>query len=1026
MRKPLHYLCAAMLAAVALPAAAQSADAPQVIIVGENTVTDPQAHLTFTATEDCVVTLDGINLAYDSLSYTENGVTVEIGVAGDTYPDWCKFGAEANVTYDIYLDRQSYQMPTTFTCEVSPVKTFGYECSDPVVLNGGDEVLVNTNPNVPVYLSYTAKAEERFILACGNPIQTVNYGSGCGDLEDDIPYNFEYPDYKYEILLSEGETVVLKCNNYSPVYATVRVEEVVPGASCKDAFKTTEGENVIPAEAGGYWYVINFPDSKKSMLVVSSDAELPVTLYNSCDYLYSGTDYTTPNFRYGPVNASDTRLLYIEKSEATAAAESFKLEFADLLPIEDREVGEKIEDGVAVNVPGENLTYYYSITAPEGDPTLMVVTSDYEGYGRPLTAHPAGIYYATVGTGANFKGEVTPGVTYIVEASGTTDAPFSFTVTFVALEDGQLESHPIDLAPGANKLPDFSPVYYRYESSAEAKLHLTTDLEGTTVSVKEGYNTIELDPENMTFTANASKSYILVVTKPEGKESDPCTLTVSQLDFAPGESWSTAIEMKDGRQDLPDGPFNVWYQVTATQDGFFYLENNMPYDYANATYAYVGTVSDASRVQMNTTGSWPDYKYDELKAGVAEGDVVYVNVVNTTNESDAYMTYSFKAADPGQVASNPIVIEFTAPSMDYEFQPNLNQYKEEYYWYSIELPDGFFSCTSESSMEVTLYHADDPANYIATKGWLAASLYGLRNVEVAAGKYLIRVTNTPSEAAPATISVKDPEPGQVAATAVELDLGTIPADFTCPSLDGDSYWVKFNAYPGDLSILSKESTFFMGYMYSESDLINAVASLGSVQTASGYTYGLNDYKVTEAGVYYVNFTMNYQAVDVVFSGSALETPFEGTMVNVDVLDGQSFSLQLPNNIQSAFALALPADFNVTAAELNGEEIEVSDNLYQFVTAGEDLNYVFTVDYTGQIEFVDTTTGVVKIDAKVAVQVIDGKIRIENTAVGDHVSVYTVGGLLMGNYTAQNTALEIELPSGTYIVLVNGSAAKVLL
>lgn len=148
-------------------------------------------------------------------------------------------------------------------------------------------------------------------------------------------------------------------------------------------------------------------------------------------------------------------------------------------------------------------------------------------------------------------------------------------------------------------------------------------------------------------------------------------------------------------------------------------------------------------------------------------------------------------------------------------------------------------------------------------------------------------------------------------------------------------------------------------------------------------------------------------------------------VNVEVEDGASFGFILPVDFTTPLNLNLPENFVVETAELNGEEIEVTDS-YEVTTAQEDLNYVFTVAYDGDLEFVDSTTGLVDLDTRVKIGVVDGKIRIEGTEVGDAVAVYTVGGMTVGTYVAQNTALEIALPAGTYIVRVNNNAAKVML
>ena len=147
-------------------------------------------------------------------------------------------------------------------------------------------------------------------------------------------------------------------------------------------------------------------------------------------------------------------------------------------------------------------------------------------------------------------------------------------------------------------------------------------------------------------------------------------------------------------------------------------------------------------------------------------------------------------------------------------------------------------------------------------------------------------------------------------------------------------------------------------------------------------------------------------------------------VNVEVVDGAAFNYTLPMNTASGFSLNLPAEWEVKSALLNGEEIEVADK-YTVAAGEEDLDYVFEVEYTGEFVVVDSTTGMVELDTTVKIGIVDGKIRIENTSVGDAIVVYSVGGMVVGRYTAQDTAEEITVASGTYIVTVNQKAAKVL-
>lgn len=1191
MKKHLHYLWATLFAVAALPAAAQD-EVPVVDLkVGENVITTEETLFTFTPVESGLVMIEGCAIApYNSNApHIMNGSEkVAVPFAYGYMPDFMAFNGEKDVTYEFTYStyfREGEEKSFKIVVSVTPVtegSLSGETCEDPIIIpQDGTRLFpfVYGPDTTTVYAKYECEKDGRLIIKSTDSFRPLLTGFSCSTIDENW-YDYDYIDqyiYDNDFMVEEGDVVYIKASGSSAALVSIEIESVVPGTTCKDAYELKEGVNEIPAAAGTYWYKMEAPLTMSyCALVVSSDAKATVELIYSCGY--NGVVYETLNFRSKPIQQGSSRVLKVVKTEATAAPETFDVLFDKLKPIEDNQVGEALTSGVAMTTPVEEGSYYYSITAPEGNPTVMVLKSnasdvDYTQWSPAIKITELGGYstlnYGNIGD--DFKMQAVPGQTYMFEVTVKKE-PITFTVSFEALEQGALSTYPLPAALTGNEVPAFSPVYYQFTPEKEFKLTLACDIEGAVINAQSGYlswdgsyryDAMELNKDEngvLWFKALAGTPYLFEIIKPEGKDDVTGTFTLAEAPFGPGESWTTAIPVEAGTVTLPDGPCDVWYQITSPLDGYFTMTDiTMTYVWGNLIDGYAGVV-DNNPVEVVTTYKDGQTIYDSLKVGVSNGQTVYVHIKNTQPDVAPTAVFGFKEAEPGEVASTAIALEYNDGKKAYDISGDLDYYT--YKWYSIDLPAGILSVTSPNSMTVNLYSAENASQILASGSWNSGKDYGILNYAVEEGKYLLRFNGTssygePQDVIPVTVVVRDPLPGETVATAITVtEDGQI---VNVPVLDGDSYWVKMSVVPGDLNIVGEVTQPWYAFLYSSASMTSEIAETRSYgDERETMYYAIKDLNVTEKDVYYLNVYYCREGATLTFTGSAITEPdpefpeeldvtvnakgievtqevdmdvytvtvtgttkvdnftltfkvpegwdgfigitdadmnpdieplgkvkkaapvewapmeemeawgfkktneltfpvdgkeHQGSLylykgdqvdeanqilivvnvesgklnvnVNVNVEDGASFSYVVPESTATGFSLNLPADWKVTSAKLNNEDIEVASK-YTVKVEEEDLDYVFVAEYDGELEFVSTTTGMVELDARVKIGVVDGKIRIEGTEVGDNITVYSLGGMLVGDYKAENTVVEISLAKGTYVVRVNNVAAKVLL
>jgi len=104
--------------------------------------------------------------------------------------------------------------------------------------------------------------------------------------------------------------------------------------------------------------------------------------------------------------------------------------------------------------------------------------------------------------------------------------------------------------------------------------------------------------------------------------------------------------------------------------------------------------------------------------------------------------------------------------------------------------------------------------------------------------------------------------------------------------------------------------------------------------------------------------------------------------------------------------------------------ELADSIYSVVVAS-DTAVVVTCTFNGKIGYVDeTTTGFLNVAGHdVTISTTEGKIVVEGAQVDDVITLYSLNGAKLGQWTVEQNRQTIDVNSGVYLVVVKGTDGK---
>lgn len=870
MKKSFMKLMGLAFAAVApLAMSAQSVDNPLPLVAGENAYTPTSSGYTYvnykySPTEDVLVNMEGTAV----YSINDNGTEGNIWYSYDPVKRsmfWAQAGHEYTFSIGTYEEAISFDV--TFTPK--PYNS-GQDKNNPLISELGENFYPCTKdgtgwmaPSLPLYSKFTApRAGKLTLYGLSHPYDSYLIGNDGSRTE--LTFNSAEPrGYRCVLQVEEGEELMFEFNNGSPIVLTLTLEDSVPGSGPDEPFKTKTGANEIPAAAGTYWYTFSTPTGSDNIYVIlTSECKYPVEiLVGGSQSLQGECDVIQLRESFGP---GVTRLIKITKEEATADVESFNLKFETPQMYDSFNTAEPISASTVIDTPDFAGVYYYSIESPQTGAWFLDVDSQ-EGENENVNyyIYDSNNSYSYLAGGKTAHVEVQPSTRYIVKASVPTNVlGTSFSCTFNTIAAGQTAADPLPAVPGENEVPLWKEAYYKY--TPEVAGWVVLECKGLVIySVYENGNYVvckKYGENSARFEGTAGKTYVIRVDEIEAD----ATLTISQQDYAPGETQDNPLEIGVGQVGIPNIAGKTWYKFTSDETGFINVETDMPYSYTSAVEVYVGEITNINCVSMSTIGSWGAYQYKPLKTGIKAGQSAYICVTSDEPGEGYQLNVYTSPAAPGETIATAIEIPFEN-GMNYNFTR-----PDGMAWYSIELPEGLFTLQSEDYFYMYLYN-EAGTEQLANSSYKNGN-YGLWNAAVENKKYLLCLTNSYDDFS-ATLTVEEPGPGATPKTAILIENAGNPTIFEKDSQEyGESLWYCMDLNAGTLKWNSPES--ISGSVYAEGDYSSAIESIGYIwsdpDSADEY-YGFYGLEIPAPGRYYFKITQCYFNTQITITGTALET-----------------------------------------------------------------------------------------------------------------------------------------------------------
>lgn len=730
------------LSAVPMLAAAQTQDNPQVLVEGQNSWTGESwstVYFKYTPQEDVLVTLDGIS----SATVTQAGT--EISRYTTSTPAQVVFMAKKSTEY--ILSSFSMASSMNFTATFTPhAYNDGQDCSDPIVA-GSEPVFMPCmstggmfGTKIPVFVRYNVPEDGRLEVSFTVSPNKFYFGSDCDSQFTELELKYSGGEYKATVDVEQGDSYLFRAEATSAVMGTFRVVQVVPGSSCEDAWTAVAGDNVIPKEAGTYWYTFKAPAVPSQQFVeISSEADCSVELTSSCGSTYGAVSCEAIALR-ASLSGGDSRILKIVKSAATAEDEHFTLAFVAPGEIDTESVGLPIEAGQKYTTPAFGGTYYYSFTSPAAGNWFADVRLSVPAVSGSSMAlyEKGGVFPLANGTSvihAEIKAE-TEYVLKLICPNSFRSVPFE--LNFAEVLPGQTESNPLTAVIGDNNVPAWASVYFGYTAEKSSWLVVSTTGTKPAVKVKDGMSAqlYEVAGKENTwrFEATSGTDYIFSFTD----VTESFNMNLAAVDYAPGESADNPVTVEGDSYILPNGTGKTWLRYVPAKDGFLVVSTTLAYNRDNQVSVYVGEVTDAKRQQLPTNGDYSNLQFATLRTAVKANEPVFVCVSVGVAQEDASVGFELQDPGEGEVQATAIEIPITGNPTVYTMT-TLNYGDTRWYYFNANA--GQLSMTANGYYEAELYSAEDMDTPVATVARGSDYFtYGFTDAALTGGKYYVKLT----------------------------------------------------------------------------------------------------------------------------------------------------------------------------------------------------------------------------------------------------------------------------------------------
>lgn len=683
--------------------------------------------------------------------------TYETNISGIYSSDYNTITYPVKPGQTVILSVYGYYLSTIeFTIAITDADVDGgATCDDAIVLSETEAFMPsyydrnNYNLN-PTYLSYTCPEDGLLEVHFSGSVSSCTVRVGCdGTATENLTINSTANGYvgKYQVLAQN--TYIFEVYTYSSAMVSAILTHPTEGGSCDMPFEGA-ATNTLPKENGKYWYA--YTSTQNGFMTITSENSLAggtLSVWSSC-YAYAPDATIDGYFALRTrVYENTTYYICIEKNEATTEDESFNI------AIENEQAGDtqynpiEITDNTEYELPTFNGTYYYQITVPEGDSRFLVVDatqSNIYNSNTQVSIHSEYDTYNSLGSGSNqAKAEVNGGEKYIIKwvcNEGLNDIKFS--VSYQEIAQGTSCNNPLSAVAGYNDLGGANELYYTYTATQIGWLVIDTDI-NIEVSFLRGCST---------YSGTYYATKIAQITKTELMEGETCIIKFTNVEeetsfilteeeYKEGESCDKAIEIALGDNALPQNAGSYWYKYIAQQDGKITISSDIIYEQSDdyTRSSAVKVLTNCDEYGNNITQSSADgtiFKGDFI---VAEGDVLYINVVTISAQENKTLSLAIRELEPGESCSTPIYIttgELTLPVVA----------RNTPVWYSIILEPGEFSVMSDNYnyFSMYLYDSCEAETYMASSQYDGSiSGYSLKFNITETNEYYLKLDGTYNE-----------------------------------------------------------------------------------------------------------------------------------------------------------------------------------------------------------------------------------------------------------------------------------------
>lgn len=512
-----------------------------------------------------------------------------------------------------------------------------------------------------VYTTYTAKENGQLVFSSTSYYSAVVNGNS-------VYADYSNNKYNYKMSIEAGKTYNVTFSIGQPLMMSATVSHPTPG-SLEMPFEAKDGENVVPADFGEYYYT--YTPSKPGFIVVNSNESLrggQVKVFDSKYGLGSNLPASTSetgsfNTRAELANANMTCYILVSKGFKTAGEQKFTIS------MEEYKQGELESNPIVITtLPAtETLgaakgTFYYQFDVPANTNKFLVVKASKKvtSADTELTVYPAGSsYLKQTGTDyVEYNLSSSYETSYIIMWDADEDEPIQFTVDYKDIQKGDMLTNPADAVAGENTVATDGTKYYVYKATRKGKLTVECDDPNMEVSFPMTQDTYASEYEaivngrNFSVKAEKDKKYFIKIQNCVAGAK----FNIVEGDFAQGETSDYPVVVDADKYVIGKDQNYLWLKYTAKKDCQLTIDCDVDFD--DNSFVYFGKDANSMTGMVSSVGSGSSYT--SMFHGtviLSAGEAIYVNLKLKGNVEGKSVTFVENEIPVGFRANNPFVLE---------------------------------------------------------------------------------------------------------------------------------------------------------------------------------------------------------------------------------------------------------------------------------------------------------------------------------------------------------------------------------